>query len=96
MFDGALSQLGGFGSAVLEGFQERGLDASGVRMHAIPDQFIEHSPQVLQRRIFGLDPEGLVARIFELWPDVAAEGVKPAPERATDEGNEKLAEIVSW
>ena len=35
-------------------------------IHAIPDQFIEHSPQALQRRNFRLDAEGLVARVLEL------------------------------
>ncbi|MDQ6891608.1 MAG: 1-deoxy-D-xylulose-5-phosphate synthase [Acidobacteriota bacterium] len=88
---------GGFGSAVLEEFQERGLDPAGVRIHAIPDQFIEHSPQALQRRNFRLDPEGLVARVFELWPDVAAKSAaNPPAARSSDEGEQKLAEIVSW
>jgi hypothetical protein len=35
-------------------------------VHAIPDQFIEHSPQALQRKNFRLDPEGLAARVLEV------------------------------
>jgi 1-deoxy-D-xylulose-5-phosphate synthase len=57
---------GGFGSAVLEAVQELGLDSSRVAVHAIPDQFIEHSPQALQRKNFRLDPEGLAARVLEV------------------------------
>ncbi|HYK41997.1 MAG TPA: 1-deoxy-D-xylulose-5-phosphate synthase [Thermoanaerobaculia bacterium] len=88
---------GGFGSAVLEGFQARGLDPAGVRIHAIPDQFIEHSPQALQRRNFRLDPEGLAARVFELWPDIVAKaGANAAMPGKADQNDEKLAEIVSW
>jgi 1-deoxy-D-xylulose-5-phosphate synthase len=87
---------GGFGSAVLEGFQERGLDLSGVRIHAIPDQFIEHSPQALQRRNFRLDPEGLVARVVELWPELAAHTADSAAKTSGGKSDEKLAEIVSW
>jgi 1-deoxy-D-xylulose-5-phosphate synthase len=87
---------GGFGSGVLEAFHERGLDPSGVRIHAIPDQFIEHSPQALQRRNFRLDPEGLVARVVELWPELAANATETAAKASGGKSDEKLAEIVSW
>jgi len=89
---------GGFGSAVLESFHERGLDPSGVRIHAIPDQFVEHSPQALQRRNFRLDPEGLVARVLELWPELGAQAhtKESAAKASGGKSDEKLAEIVSW
>ena len=90
---------GGFGSAVLEECHARGLDASGVKVHAIPDQFVEHSPQALQRRNFRLDAEGLVARAFEFFPDLgAAGGVSVSPDVPAGEkkASEKLVETVSW
>jgi 1-deoxy-D-xylulose-5-phosphate synthase len=86
---------GGFGSAVLEAFHERGLDASGVRVHAVPDQFVEHSPQALQRRNFKLDSEGLAERLIEIWPELTRGGDDNPLPRETGE-DEKLAETVSW
>jgi 1-deoxy-D-xylulose-5-phosphate synthase len=86
---------GGFGSGVLEAFHERGLDASGVRVHAVPDQFIEHSPQALQRRNFKLDAEGLAQRLVEIWPELTRAGGERVLPGETGE-DEKLAETVSW
>ena len=41
---------GGFGSAVLELFQERGLFSIQVKRLGIPDLFVEHGPQTLPQR----------------------------------------------
>lgn len=90
---------GGFGSAVLEECHARGLDASGVKVHAIPDQFVEHSPQALQRKNFRLDADGLVARALELFPDLGtAVGFRGEPDVRAGEkkASEKLVETVSW
>jgi len=62
---------GGLGSAVLEMIEHRQLDPSGVRVHAIPDQFIEHGPQAYQRSKFRLDAAGIVEVALELYPDLA-------------------------
>ncbi len=51
--------MGGFGSAVLELFQERGLNSLSVKRLGIPDRFIEHGPQSLLRQKYGLDEEGI-------------------------------------
>jgi 1-deoxy-D-xylulose-5-phosphate synthase len=89
---------GGFGSAVLETCLANGLDASRVRVHAIPDQFIEHSPQALQRKNFKLDAAGIAARVVELYPDLAAGGrpAAAADGKGKSTGDEKLVETVSW
>lgn len=50
---------GGFGSAVLELFQERGLLSIPVRRLGIPDRFIEHGPQSLLREKYGIDENGI-------------------------------------
>jgi 1-deoxy-D-xylulose-5-phosphate synthase len=84
---------GGFGSAVVEACHAHGFDASGVRVHAIPDQFIEHSPQALQRKNFQLDAPGIAARVLEMFPDLG-EGKKLAGGKS--KGDEKLVETVSW
>jgi 1-deoxy-D-xylulose-5-phosphate synthase len=84
---------GGFGSAVLEAVHAAGLPAAGVKVHAIPDQFVEHGPQAFQRHNFRLDPEGVVARVVELFPDlVPPDGSAPA----APSGARAAAEPVHW
>ncbi len=51
--------MGGFGSAVLELFQERGLLSIQVRRLGIPDHFVEHGPQSLLRGKYGIDENGI-------------------------------------
>jgi 1-deoxy-D-xylulose-5-phosphate synthase len=64
---------GGFGSAVLELFQERGLSSTQVKRLGIPDFFIEHGPQALLREKYGIDENGIfrgVQKMFEEgWSD---------------------------
>jgi 1-deoxy-D-xylulose-5-phosphate synthase len=62
---------GGFGSAVLECVERRQLDAAGVRVHAVPNQFIEHAPQAKQRATFKLDAHGIVDVVLDFYPDLA-------------------------
>ncbi len=85
--------MGGFGSAVLEVVHAAGLPSAGVRSHAIPDQFVEHSPQALQRQQFRLDVSGVLARAAELFPGlVPADGsAPPAPA-----GARAVPEAVHW
>jgi len=87
---------GGFGSAVLEACEEHGFDSSRVRVHAIPDQFIDHSPQALQRKNFRLDAPGIVSRVLELFPDLASGSRLASDKREGGKGDEKLVETVSW
>ncbi len=51
---------GGFGSAVLECLADAGLTGVRVLRLGIPDQFIEHGPQGVLRRRYGLDAAGIV------------------------------------
>ncbi len=51
--------MGGFGSAVLELFQERGLFSLSVKRLGIPDRFIEHGSQSLLREKYGIDEKGI-------------------------------------
>jgi 1-deoxy-D-xylulose-5-phosphate synthase len=76
---------GGFGSAVLECAEQRRLDTSGLRIHAIPGQFIEHAPQARQRALFRLDAAGIVDVVFELFPELAEERVAVARTQSPDE-----------
>lgn len=55
--------LGGFGSAVLELFQERGLFSIQVKRLGIPDLFVEHGPQPLLRAKYGIDENGILEAV---------------------------------
>ncbi|HEY7369520.1 MAG TPA: 1-deoxy-D-xylulose-5-phosphate synthase [Thermoanaerobaculia bacterium] len=72
-------EMGGFGSAVLEAFHREGWDTAGVRVHAIPDTFVEHGPAPEQRSLYKLDAEGVVERALELYPDLARAAGPAAP-----------------
>jgi len=54
---------GGFGSAVIELFQERGVSDVEVLRLGIPDQFLEHGPQGVLREKYGLDYGGILKRV---------------------------------
>jgi deoxyxylulose-5-phosphate synthase len=85
---------GGFGAGVLEAFHAAGLPTAGLKVHAIGDHFIEHSPQLQQRHIRKLDAEGVVEKAMELFPDLA----RSFPSAAGEEGRKKkkFAETVNW
>ncbi len=51
--------MGGFGSAVLEMFQEKGLRDVTVTRLGVPDVFVEHATQAELRRKYGIDEEGI-------------------------------------
>jgi 1-deoxy-D-xylulose-5-phosphate synthase len=63
---------GGFGSAVLELFQERGLFSIQVKRLGIPDLYVEHGPQSLLRAKYGIDENGIFKGVKEMieegWP----------------------------
>jgi 1-deoxy-D-xylulose-5-phosphate synthase len=53
--------MGGFGSAVLELFEEKGIHAVIVKRLGIKDKFVEHASQKELRRMYGIDEEGIIA-----------------------------------
>jgi 1-deoxy-D-xylulose-5-phosphate synthase len=57
---------GGFGSSVLELFQERGLISIQMKRLGIPDVFVEHGPQALLREKYGIDENGIFKGVKEL------------------------------
>jgi 1-deoxy-D-xylulose-5-phosphate synthase len=87
---------GGFGSAVLEAFHAAGLPVEKLRIHGIPDQFVEHSPQAIQRRNLKLDAAGVVEKILELYPELAASARPAGGESPRAGSEEKLVETVTW
>jgi 1-deoxy-D-xylulose-5-phosphate synthase len=59
--------MGGFGSAVLELFAEKGLAGITVRRLGIPDTFAPQATQKELRRLYGIDAEGIAAAVKEIW-----------------------------
>jgi 1-deoxy-D-xylulose-5-phosphate synthase len=57
---------GGFGSAVLELFEEKGIFSIQVKRLGIPDLFVEHGPQSLLRAKYEIDEDGIVRGAKEL------------------------------
>ncbi len=51
---------GGFGSAVLELLEQKGISPGKVKRLGIPDTFVEHGPPDLLRGKYGLDAEGII------------------------------------
>jgi 1-deoxy-D-xylulose-5-phosphate synthase len=58
----------GFGSAVLELLSDRGivLQRPLVRI-GVPDEFVSHGTQAEQRARYGLNAQGIVARIVDAF-----------------------------
>ncbi|MGE5254553.1 MAG: 1-deoxy-D-xylulose-5-phosphate synthase [Planctomycetaceae bacterium] len=57
---------GGFGSAILELLEEKGMTGVQTRRLGIPDVFVEHGPQDFLRQKYGIDAEGIVRAAEEL------------------------------
>jgi 1-deoxy-D-xylulose-5-phosphate synthase len=53
--------LGGFGAAVAEHIASRGVAGVRLRMHGLPDSFVEHGTPDQLYRDLGLDPQGIAA-----------------------------------
>jgi len=68
---------GGFGSAVLEALDRRGLVAEGIRVRrlGLPDAFLTHGDQARQRAELGIDKDGIARACREVIGDRKARGV---------------------
>ena len=67
---------GGFGSAVLEALERRGLIADGilVRRLGLPDEFVTHGDQAKQRVELGIDADGIARACRQLAQARATRG----------------------
>jgi 1-deoxy-D-xylulose-5-phosphate synthase len=73
---------GGFGSAVLEVLQERGLFSVRVRRLGIPDLFLEHGPQSLLRAKYGIDEQGIFRAVKEMMEEEKSPSIRPSQTKA--------------
>ena len=64
---------GGFGSAVAELMQERGVRVE-IEMVGVPDEHVDHGAQSLWRHHYGLDAEGIARTVRSRWPQLVRVG----------------------
>jgi 1-deoxy-D-xylulose-5-phosphate synthase len=86
---------GGFGAAVLEAVHATGGDASRVRVHAIPDRFVEQAPQAQQRASCGLDADGIIDAVLRHFHDLPRRDAV-AMHAGSRERSETSRENVTW
>ncbi|MBW1733090.1 MAG: 1-deoxy-D-xylulose-5-phosphate synthase [Deltaproteobacteria bacterium] len=60
------TRQGGLGGAVLELFNDLGLNNVLLRRIGLPDRFVEHGPQNILREKYGLDTRGIVREAKDL------------------------------
>jgi 1-deoxy-D-xylulose-5-phosphate synthase len=57
---------GGFGSAVLEAFQEFAFAPKALLRLGLPDSFIPHGSQAILRNLFGIDADGIESAVHRI------------------------------
>ncbi|GAB1531015.1 MULTISPECIES: 1-deoxy-D-xylulose-5-phosphate synthase [Bacillales] len=62
------SEMGGFGSAVIECYSRAGYHGMNVQVVAVPDYFVEHGSVKEQRQEVGLTADHIAARVRSLMP----------------------------
>ncbi|OGP68958.1 MAG: 1-deoxy-D-xylulose-5-phosphate synthase [Deltaproteobacteria bacterium RBG_13_53_10] len=60
---------GGFGSAVLELLQEKGVTSVQVKRLGLPDLYLDHGPQSLLRLKYGIDENGIFESVVEMFKE---------------------------
>jgi 1-deoxy-D-xylulose-5-phosphate synthase len=55
--------MGGFGSAVLELFEKRGIHDVYIKRLGIPDEFVSHATQAELRSLYGIDEAGILRAV---------------------------------
>jgi 1-deoxy-D-xylulose-5-phosphate synthase len=73
---------GGFGSAVLELLQEKGLFSIQIKRLGIPDLFLEHGSQTLLRAKYRLDEDGIFKEAKEIFEERRSPSLHPSVTRA--------------
>jgi 1-deoxy-D-xylulose-5-phosphate synthase len=69
--------LGGFGSAVLECLDARGITGTKTLRIGLPDAYIEHGAQNVLRRKYGLDADGVYTSVKEFIEKSRLKAVSP-------------------
>ncbi|MGR3303830.1 MAG: 1-deoxy-D-xylulose-5-phosphate synthase [Candidatus Scalindua sp.] len=61
------TEIGGFGSAILELLVEKGINTQNVHKMGIPDRFIEQGPRDIILKTLNLDAEGIYKNFISAW-----------------------------
>jgi 1-deoxy-D-xylulose-5-phosphate synthase len=68
---------GGFGSAVLELLQEKGLFSVQVKRLGIPDLFVEHGSQSILRGKYQIDEDGIFKGAMAMIEQGSSQPIRP-------------------
>jgi 1-deoxy-D-xylulose-5-phosphate synthase len=68
---------GGFGSSVLELLDAENLASIKTMRIGLPDRFIEHGPQAMLRKKYGLDADGITAAVRGFMEKTSLKAVSP-------------------
>ncbi|MEW6232616.1 MAG: 1-deoxy-D-xylulose-5-phosphate synthase [Chloroflexota bacterium] len=85
---------GGFGSAVLELLEERGLTGVNVKRIGLPDEFVEHGTQEILRNKYNLTSEGIIKLIRNYFPELRLIST-PAPSMEGESARHASARLHS-
>ena len=66
-----------------------------MKTHGVPDTFVDHSPQSLQRSLYKVDAPGVVEKVLELYPELGRAPVKAGAE-ASGERAAAHKETIHW
>ena len=68
--------MGGFGSGVLEHFNEQGYKNEILRI-GLPDKFIDHGTQAELHEMLGIDPKGIAMKTIQfLKNEISEKGIE--------------------
>ena len=65
----------GFGTAVLELLNDKGVDSTNIQRLGIPDRFMEHGSRELILQSIGIDAEGVYKRFLSCWNDLVPSNI---------------------
>jgi 1-deoxy-D-xylulose-5-phosphate synthase len=74
------TEVGGFGSAILELLVDKGINTQNVQKMGIPDRFIEQGSRDIILKTLNLDAEGIYKNFISTWNLTEPVGIKKKEE----------------
>jgi len=74
------TEVGGFGSAILELLVDKGVNTKNIRKMGIPDRFIEQGSRDFILKTLNLDAEGIYKNFISAWNMTDHAGIKKKEE----------------
>jgi len=75
------TEVGGFGSAILELLADKGVNTKNIHKMGIPDKFIEQGSRDIILKTLNLDAEGIYKNFISAWNATGHSDIKKREER---------------